>query len=316
MRPLDPAAGPVERLASELRALRALAGSQPFWKMARRCSVSKSALAAAAAGRKLPSEQVTREFVRVCGGDWDWWRERWARAVAELQAVDAADARAGGLLVVRPQYMLNVLRGQLLLPPDTDPDGRTPSARPAVGARPRRYSGRFLAVAILVVAGAITWANYGFGSSERPSSPVVKGQVPDGTDPAQVGCYADEETLATASVLLQKPARLRGRVLAIGTNVGTVSLLYSPRCAGAWARFHPTPGLNPDPDDTTVGAVTVEADRPADNTDSLWHMGHIDSSYSGILLTGIGCVIAHARVDMIGQNVSATGQTPCLPHLA
>ena len=84
--PLDPTAGPVERLASELRALRALAGDQPFWKMARRCSVAKSALAAAAAGRQLPSQKVTREFVRACEGDWTYWRERWAQAAAELEA--------------------------------------------------------------------------------------------------------------------------------------------------------------------------------------------------------------------------------------
>jgi hypothetical protein len=76
----------------------------------------------------------------------------------------------------------------------------------------------------------------------------------------------------------------------------------------------PGPGLNPDPNDTTVGATTIEADRPADHTEMLWRMGHIDSTYSGILLTGIGCVVARARVDRIGQNVAAVGQTQCLPH--
>jgi hypothetical protein len=96
--------------------------------------------------------------------------------------------------------------------------------------------------------------------------------------------------------------------------VGTINLTYSPHCAGAWARFDPTPGLNPDPNDTTVGTTTIEADRPADNTEMLWRMGHIDSTYSGILLTGIGCVVARARIDMVGQNVAGVGQTHCLPH--
>lgn len=65
-----------------------------------------------------------------------------------------------------------------------------------------------------------------------------------------------------------------------------------------------------------MGATTIEACRPADQTETLWRMGHIDSAYSGILLTGMGCVVARARVDMIGQNLAATGQTECLPHHA
>jgi hypothetical protein len=86
MRPLDPMAGAVERFACELRALRAAAGELPFWKMARRCEMSKSALAAAVAGYELPSERVTQEFVHVCGGDWPWWRARLAQARAQLEA--------------------------------------------------------------------------------------------------------------------------------------------------------------------------------------------------------------------------------------
>jgi hypothetical protein len=329
MRPLDPTAGPVEGLASELRALRALAGDKPFWKMTRHCSVSKSALAAAAAGRQLPSEKVTQEFVRACGGDWAWWRERWAQAAEALEALNTREGRAGGVLVVRPQNMLSLMRGQLPFSPDNGPDGLTPWARsvPVAGRPPRGHGARLGLVGLVVaalVAGGITWANGGFGDSPQPSharptvaaGPVVTGQVPDGTDPGQVGCFADKVTLETAHVLLQKQAQVRGRVLDAGTDVGTISLVYSPHCAGAWARFYPTPGLNPDPNDTTVGATTIEADRPADHTEMLWRMGHIDSTYSGILLTGMGCVVARARVDMIGQNIAATGQTECLPHHA
>ncbi|WP_433438188.1 hypothetical protein [Nonomuraea sp. CA-141351] len=105
------------------------------------------------------------------------------------------------------------------------------------------------------------------------------------------------------------------RSLTAGTNVGTIRLLYSPRCAGAWPLFAPTPGLNPDPSDTTVGVLTVEGARPADNTANLWKMGHVDESYGNLLLTGLGCVRARARLDMVGQNVSAVGETGCLPHV-
>ncbi|WP_460345748.1 hypothetical protein [Actinoallomurus acanthiterrae] len=84
---MDPELGPVERFACELRALRAEAGDLPFWKMALSCEVSKSALAAATAGYQLPTERVVREFVRVCGGDWTKWRERWLQTAAELDAI-------------------------------------------------------------------------------------------------------------------------------------------------------------------------------------------------------------------------------------
>jgi hypothetical protein len=91
LRPLNPAAGVVEQFAYELRALRQGAGEQPFWKMARRCQVSKSALAAAAAGSTLPSDRVARAFVEVCGGDWTWWRRR-------LTAARTAQLAAGPLV--------------------------------------------------------------------------------------------------------------------------------------------------------------------------------------------------------------------------
>ncbi|MEV0407376.1 hypothetical protein [Actinoallomurus sp. NPDC050550] len=55
--------------------------------MAHSCEVSKSALAAATAGYQLPTERVVREFVRVCGGDWTKWRQRWLQTAAELDAI-------------------------------------------------------------------------------------------------------------------------------------------------------------------------------------------------------------------------------------
>ncbi|MGW4798131.1 hypothetical protein ACWEPC_37505 [Nonomuraea sp. NPDC004297] len=42
---------------------------------------------------------------------------------------------------------------------------------------------------------------------------------------------------------------------------------------------------------------------------------YIDQTYGNLLLTGMGCVQARARLDMVGQNVVATGQTRCLPQL-
>src|SRR5258708_7596028 len=93
MRPLNPGDGTAERFACELRALRAIAGEPPFWKMARRCEVSKSALAAAVAGYELPSDRVMLAYVRVCGGDPSWWNERLAQARSQLDSERAEPAR-------------------------------------------------------------------------------------------------------------------------------------------------------------------------------------------------------------------------------
>ncbi|MFC5911640.1 DUF2690 domain-containing protein [Streptacidiphilus monticola] len=139
--------------------------------------------------------------------------------------------------------------------------------------------------------------------------------MPDGSDPQIAGCTSDKIVLARSPIKLTAAATVHSRVLPAGTTVGTVSLAYSAHCAGAWARFDPTPGLNPDPTDNLVGALTVSADRPADRAETLWRMGHIDNAYTGLLLSGLGCVVASARVDMAGQDAFAVGRTTCLPQL-
>lgn len=149
MRPLNPADGVAEQFACELRALRAAAGEPAFWKMARRCAVSKSALAAAVAGYELPSERVTSAFVQVCGGDWPWWSERLAQARVELEASPAAPATGSpppGTALVPTRRMPPALpvramaRGQLI-----------PLADPAVN----RAAGKRRRLAALTLVGAV-----------------------------------------------------------------------------------------------------------------------------------------------------------------
>lgn len=124
-RPLDPAAGIAEHFAHELRELRAAAGEQPFWKMARRCQVSKSALAAAAAGARLPSDRVARAFVEACGGSWPQWQQRLAHARHQADR-DQREAH--------PPPSASPDRADSL--PDTHPaPARDPAPDPAPGAR-------------------------------------------------------------------------------------------------------------------------------------------------------------------------------------
>ncbi|MFJ5520919.1 DUF2690 domain-containing protein [Streptomyces griseoluteus] len=309
----------MERFACELRALRALAGDLPFWKMARRCAVAKSALAAAAAGRQLPSEKVTQEFVRACGGDWAYWHTRWVQAVVES---DATQHRPGKALAKRASSLMDIAHSRPLAAPLPDKpwtatnETKPPDSTPQLDARPLRPRPRrrlifviaFVAVVAVFTYLMQTWVLHIPGTAEEASPTVT-----DGTDPQAVGCSSDATNLEVTPVRLEVSTILRGRTLARGTQVGTVTLRYSARCAGAWARFDPAPVIDTELQDTTAGVTTVWSSRPADTTQETWKMGHIDNSYSGILLTGIGCVIAGASVEVINTGASAHGKTSCLP---
>jgi WD40 repeat protein len=85
-RPVNPADGPVEALAAELRALRRRAGSPGYRELAQRAGLSAAALANAAAGRRLPTWVVMQGFVRACGEDPVMWETRWRQASAEVAA--------------------------------------------------------------------------------------------------------------------------------------------------------------------------------------------------------------------------------------
>ncbi|KUF18313.1 hypothetical protein [Streptomyces silvensis] len=88
--PLDPDAGPVQRFADELRALRRDAGGPTYRTMAARGEYSVTTLAQAAAGERLPSLPVLRAYVAACGGDEGEWERRWREAGAEAAAVPSA----------------------------------------------------------------------------------------------------------------------------------------------------------------------------------------------------------------------------------
>ncbi|MFE9702162.1 WD40 repeat domain-containing protein [Streptomyces sp. NPDC005930] len=97
-RRLDPEAGPVQRFAAELRALRESVGRPTYRTMADRVPFSVTALSQAAAGRQLPTLAVTLAYVDVCGGDPEEWERRW-RAASVAAAALAADEETA-----RPPY--------------------------------------------------------------------------------------------------------------------------------------------------------------------------------------------------------------------
>ncbi|WP_226966911.1 nSTAND1 domain-containing NTPase [Streptomyces phaeolivaceus] len=81
-RPLDPATGPVQRLAHELRELRRAAGGPSYRAMAEDAGFSATTLSQAAGGERLPSLAVVLGYVRACGGDPGEWEARWKEAGA------------------------------------------------------------------------------------------------------------------------------------------------------------------------------------------------------------------------------------------
>ena len=83
-RPLDPASGPVARLAHELREVRKAAGTPSYRRMAEAAGFSATTLSQAAAGERLPSLAVVRGYVRACGGDPAQWEPRWKEAEAAV----------------------------------------------------------------------------------------------------------------------------------------------------------------------------------------------------------------------------------------
>jgi WD40 repeat protein/transcriptional regulator with XRE-family HTH domain len=80
--PVDPAAGPVQRLAHDLRELRRSAGGVSYRTMAQKAGFSVTTLAKAASGERLPSLAVFRAYVQACGADPVPWEARWAEAEA------------------------------------------------------------------------------------------------------------------------------------------------------------------------------------------------------------------------------------------
>ncbi|MFF1374896.1 hypothetical protein [Streptomyces sp. NPDC058308] len=82
-KPLEPATGPVQRLAHRLRKLRVEAGSPTYRVMAQRVPYSAPTLSAAAAGERLPTLPVLLAYVAACEGDPAQWERYWYETVAE-----------------------------------------------------------------------------------------------------------------------------------------------------------------------------------------------------------------------------------------
>ncbi|GAA0935386.1 hypothetical protein [Nonomuraea longicatena] len=100
-RPLDEGDGPLVDFAAELRGLRRRAGNPTYRALASKAHFSATTLSEAAAGRRLPSLQVTLAYVRACGGDAEQWEARWHELSGRVAAGDASPY--AGLAAFQPE---------------------------------------------------------------------------------------------------------------------------------------------------------------------------------------------------------------------
>ena len=84
--PLGGESGPLYEFARALRQLRRTAGQPSYRQLAATTHFSVASLARAAAGRRLPTLEVTLAYVDACHGDLDYWRRQWSRTHATLTA--------------------------------------------------------------------------------------------------------------------------------------------------------------------------------------------------------------------------------------
>jgi hypothetical protein len=91
-RPLDPAAGPVQAFAADLRKLRQDAGNPKYLQMQRLTGRSRTALAEAGGGDHLPTWETVGAYVRACGGDLAEWEQRWTHLRDTLRTQREATA--------------------------------------------------------------------------------------------------------------------------------------------------------------------------------------------------------------------------------
>nr|WP_143253333.1 helix-turn-helix domain-containing protein [Amycolatopsis coloradensis] len=83
--PLAAGNGPLVEFARDLRLFREKAGKPTYRVLCARAHYSEAALSQAAAGRKLPSLDVTLAYVRACDGDTEEWERRWRELSVALQ---------------------------------------------------------------------------------------------------------------------------------------------------------------------------------------------------------------------------------------
>jgi helix-turn-helix protein len=283
MRPVDPAEGPVQQFAAALRELREQAGSPTFRQLAKHTHYSATTLSVACSGRALPSLDVVLALVRACHGEQDVWRRRW-RAAGGRTEDDA-----------RPSHLAPPVRtGPVLV-------------RPELVRHLVPWAGWVAALAAitLLISGMSGGRQVAARPAGRPAAAWSAGMPPMyvGITRCDPGSYAVLSTTMT----LPRPVRLGDQAFEAGSVVGTVYLMYSPRCAEGWPKFAPAGSFFNLP-----GTLTLRSRSTPDNSVSTSPRYRVIRFADGEpMLTVPGCVDAEATVEFGVGGPSVTAATPC-----
>jgi hypothetical protein len=292
-RPVDPSEGPVQRFAAELRKLRAEAGDPAYRDMAKKVYRSKTALADAASGHRLPTWDVTRAYVEACEGDVDEWRERWIEA--------------GGLPRITPS------RSEGGDGPATAEAATGETAREARRSTLWKPYAVALAVAVTVAGLIAVWgmaprSSHSSNSLTVTRSPTsslgrfINGTQPvaDNADPKKSGCAYDPAVATVDKVEVNTPDE---------HYLGELQVRHSPLCGAAWGRFEPSEGMKA----LKRATVKITAVRPATSTTGEPYQTHFDGQlvFGNILLEKDGCIMIAATIESTGATGAAT--TDCKP---
>jgi len=182
-------ADPLAQFAEDLRQLRHRAGDISYRDLAKRAQMSPAALSQAASGRKLPTWNVTRAFVRGCDGDVQVWRERWVQVRRELNArqTDTTDGQAA-LSALSGKAADSTLNGRAPesengRAPEVTLNGKVPASAPhhTTGSRRRSVPIRVtvlisVAATLLLTGFMINWL-YGQGGADS-TGPTASASPP------------------------------------------------------------------------------------------------------------------------------------------
>jgi transcriptional regulator with XRE-family HTH domain len=209
-RPVDPADGPLQAMAYELRKLRVEAGSPTYRSLARRTGYSPSTLSEAANGKRKPTLDVLLAYIGALGGDQQEWRRRWD-TLDSLSEDVAADSPAAGL--APPDAVIAVAA------PLDPPAAATGPGFSWRSSRTVTMAGLVLVVALAVFAGATKLIRH---SEPAAAGPAAGPATPGGCPPTAKGAAFFARTYGSGTTIRQGPARVDHPLVSVpaGCTVG------------------------------------------------------------------------------------------------
>jgi hypothetical protein len=193
-RPVDPATGPLQSFAYELRKVRTEAGNPTYRALSKTAGYSPTTLSEAAAGMRKPTLEVVLAYVGACGGDVEAWTARWHELDAALRNAAPTTPRT-----------------QVTEPPLEPAPAEPPAELPAPPARPWwRRPVPVAAVAVTVIAAGVGAAAAWWpdrspatpagtaGSCPKPAArPAFTGTTYRGGAHVRAGASRDDRVLFT-----------------------------------------------------------------------------------------------------------------------